>query len=42
MYVTIVQCGFGYEETESGIVIKLRYKHRNIQNGDNVMTTLDC
>jgi len=33
---------FVYEETESAIVINIRYKHRNIQTDDCAMTNLDC
>jgi hypothetical protein len=42
MSVTIYNVGFVYEETESGIVINIRYKHRYIQTDDSAMTTLDC
>jgi len=33
--------GFVYEETESGIVINISYKHQHIQTDDSDITTLE-
>jgi hypothetical protein len=42
MQVTLYNVGFVYEETESGIMINIRYKDRDIQTDDSSMTTVEC